>query len=428
MNEPIGKVDPVVAKLIESESKRQEEGLELIPSENYVSRAVLSALGSVFTNKYSEGYPKRRYYGGQKYTDLLETEVINRAKTLFHCDHANVQPLSGAPANTAAYFAWCNPGDTIMAMDLTHGGHLTHGHPVTHLSRLFKFVRYKIKDIETGEIDYDHLRDTALMERPKIILAGYTSYPRNYNYKIMADIANEVGAVAMADIAHIAGLIAAGVIDNPFDFGFHMVTTTTHKTLRGPRAGLILTRGKVGNPLAKVKRTIENLPTLVDRSVFPGLQGGPHMNAIAAIGVALKEASTKDFKVYAEQVIKNAKVLSTELMSLGCKLVTNGTDNHLMVIDCVKSFEVDGKIVEDVLSKVGLNLNKNVVPDDPLPPYKPSGVRLGTPAMTTRGLKEFEMKEVAELIVESINSRKNETKLKAIKEEVTALCKRFPVY
>ena len=303
-------------ELLDAEQKRQHEGLELIPSENYVSKDVLNALGSVFTNKYSEGYPNRRYYGGQQNTDKVESFAIEKAKMLFKADHANVQPHSGAPANEAVYSAWLDPGDTVIAMDLSHGGHLTHGSPVTRSAHLYNFVRYKMKNVETGEIDYDGLRTLALKHKPKIILAGFSCYPRELDYAKFAAIGNEVGALLMADMAHIAGLIAGGVAKNPFDYGFHVITTTTHKTLRGPRGGMILTKGHVGNPLKAPEKTIENIPTLVDRSIFPGMQGGPHMNNILAKAVAFDEASQPAFKEYAKQVVTNANALANILMAL----------------------------------------------------------------------------------------------------------------
>lgn len=419
--------DPEIAKLIDQEVARQTHGMELIPSENYVSAAVLEALGSEFTNKYSEGYPGRRYYGGQENTDPLETLAIERAKKLFGCDHANVQPHSGAPANMVVYSAWLKPGDTVLGMDLSHGGHLTHGHPVTFSAQIYNFIRYKIKNLETGEIDYDELRDLAIKHKPKIILAGFSAYPREYDYAKFAAIASEVGAVAMADIAHIAGLIAGGVLKNPFDYGFQVVTSTTHKTLRGPRGGLILSNGKVGNPLKKPEQTMENLPTIIDRAVFPGFQGGPHMNTIAAKAVAFGEALQPEFKIYANQIVKNAKVLADKLMSLGCKLVTNGTDNHLMLIDTVKSWGITGDIVEKTLDSVNITLNKNAIADDPNPPYTPSGVRLGTPAITTRGMKEAEMEKIGGLIVEAVKNRDDQNKLIEIKEEITKISDTFPI-
>ena len=419
--------DDEVAKLIAGERQREREGLELIPSENYVSRDVLDALGSEFTNKYSEGYPGRRYYGGQDFTDKVEQLAIDRAKKLFRCDHANVQPHSGAPANIAVYFAWLEPGDTVMGMRLDHGGHLTHGHPVTYMAKLYNFVRYGIKDIETGEIDYDEMRRVAKKQKPKILLAGFSAYPRNLDYAKFAEIGNEVGAVLMADMAHIAGLIAAGVLDNPFDFGFHIITTTTHKTLRGPRGGMILSQGKVSNPLKPVDKTIENLPTLIDRMVFPGFQGGPHMNNTAAKAVAFGEALRPEFKTYAKQILKNAKRLADELMKRGFKLITNGTDNHLILADVKTSFNLDGKEVEEALDKIGLTLNKNSIPNDTLPPYRPSGIRLGTPAITTRGLKEKDMQQIAEWMSLAIKYRKDTKKLKSLHSEVKAFCLHFPL-
>lgn len=419
--------DTKIQALIAAEEERQRDALELIPSENYVSRDVLRALGSVFTNKYSEGYPGRRYYGGQENTDQIEQLAIDRAKALFGADHANVQPHSGAQANESAEHAWMEPGDTIMAMDLSHGGHLTHGHPVTVLAKLFNFVRYKMKDAETGEIDYNELRDLALKHKPRIILAGFSSYPRELDYAKFAEIGHEVGAVLMADIAHIAGLIAAKKLANPFDYGFHMLTTTTHKTLRGPRGGMILTKGIVGNPLKAPERTIENLPTLVDRTVFPGAQGGPLMNTIAAKAVAFGEAATPEFAVYAEQVLKNAKRLAEELMRRGFKLVTNGTDNHLLLIDIKTSFGIHGGEAEAALDAIGLNANKNVIPDDPLPPFRPSGLRLGTPAVTTRGLKEEDMAQLADWMHAAITVRSDQAKLADLKQEVVAFARQFPL-
>jgi len=396
---PKVKHDKEVARLIAGEEQRQHEGIELIPSENYVSEDVLTALGSVFTNKYSEGYPGRRYYGGQTYTDQLEQLAIDRAKELFRADHANVQPHSGAPANEAVYSAWLEPGDTVLAMDLSHGGHLTHGAPVTRSAKLYNFVRYGLKDVETAEIDYDHLRELALEHKPKILLAGFSAYPGELDYEKFAAIGNEVGALLMADMAHIAGLIAAGELKNPLDYGFHVMTTTTHKTLRGPRGGMILSKGKVGNPLQAPEKTIENIPTLIDRAVFPGMQGGPHMHVVAAKAVALHEAMQPEFKDYAKQVLANARVLADELQKGGLKLVGGGTKNHLMLADVYGSFGIDGKEAQERLEAAGIIVNANSIPSDPLPPYRPSGIRLGTPAMTTVGLKEKDMVEIAEKIL-----------------------------
>ena len=419
--------DTAIATAIAGEEQRQREGLELIPSENYVSRDVLAANGSIFTNKYSEGYPGKRYYGGQEFTDQIESLAIERAKKLFNADHANVQPHSGAPANEAVYSAWLEPGDTVLAMDLGHGGHLTHGAPVTRSAKLYNFVRYKMKDVTTGQIDYDELRETARKHKPKIILAGFSAYPRELDYAKFAEIGNEVGALLMADMAHIAGLIAGGVAKNPFDYGFHVITTTTHKTLRGPRGGLILSRGVVGNPLKAPEKTLENIPTLIDRAIFPGMQGGPHMHIIAAKAVAFGEALQPEFKEYAAQILVNAQRLADELSARGFQLVTGGTSNHLMLADVYKSFGIDGDVAEKALDKIGLTLNKNAVADDPLPPFRPSGIRLGTPAITTRGLKEDEMGKIAEWMKQAIDNREDETKLAELKAEVTAFALQFPL-
>lgn len=414
--------DKQIEELIKAEKKRQTDGLELIPSENYVSSDVLQALGSVFTNKYSEGYPGRRYYGGQENTDQVEQLAIDRAKKLFKADHANVQPHSGAQANEAVYYAWCEPGDTILAMDLAHGGHLTHGAPVTRSAREYNFIRYGIKNIDTGEIDYEEIRQLALKHKPKIILAGFSAYPRELDYEKFAEIGNEVGAMLMADMSHIAGLIVSGVAKNPFDYGFHVITTTTHKTLRGPRGGLILSRGIVGNPLKKPEKTLENLPTLIDRAVFPGTQGGPHMHTIAAKAVAFGEALQPEFKDYAEQIVKNAKRLAEELQKRGFKLVTGGTSNHLILADIHSSFGIDGKEAEIAMDKIGLTLNANAIPDDPLPRFRPSGIRLGTPAVTTRGAKEDDMEKIAEWMRLSIDNRDNDDELTELRKEVVEFC------
>ena len=414
--------DKQIEELIKAEKKRQTDGLELIPSENYVSSDVLQALGSVFTNKYSEGYPGRRYYGGQENTDQVEQLAIDRAKKLFKADHANVQPHSGAQANEAVYYAWCEPGDTILAMDLAHGGHLTHGAPVTRSAREYNFIRYGIKNIDTGEIDYEEIRQLALKHKPKIILAGFSAYPRELDYEKFAEIGNEVGAMLMADMSHIAGLIVSGVAKNPFDYGFHVITTTTHKTLRGPRGGLILSRGIVGNPLKKPEKTLENLPTLIDRAVFPGTQGGPHMHTIAAKAVAFGEALQPEFKDYTEQIVKNAKRLAEELQKRGFKLVTGGTSNHLILADIHSSFGIDGKEAEIAMDKIGLTLNANAIPDDPLPRFRPSGIRLGTPAITTRGAKEDDMEKIAEWMRQSIDNRDNDDALAELRKEVIKFC------
>ncbi len=419
--------DKTVKQLIHDEERRQREGLELIPSENYVSRDVLDAMGSIFTNKYSEGYPGKRYYGGQEYTDLVEQLAIDRAKELFGADHANVQPHSGAPANEAVYSAWLEPGDTVLAMDLSHGGHLTHGAPVTRSAKLYNFIRYKMKDPSTGEIDYDELRELAREHKPKIILAGFSAYPQELDYEKFAAIGNEVDALLMADMAHVAGLIVGGVAKNPFDYGFHVITTTTHKTLRGPRGGLILSKGTVSTPLRAPEKTIENIPTLIDRAVFPGMQGGPHMHTIAAKAVAFGEALKPEFKDYAAQVVRNAAALATALQERGFKLVTGGTKNHLILADVYSSFGIDGHEAETALDSIGLTLNKNSIADDPLPPFKPSGIRLGTPAITTRGLVEKDMEQIAEWMKQAIDNRDDEAKLNTLSNEVKKFALEYPL-
>ena len=418
--------DQAIERLIAAEIERQQAGLELIPSENYVSPDVLKALGSVFTNKYSEGYPGRRYYGGQHNTDQIEQLAIDRAKQLFGADHANVQPHSGAQANEAVYYAWCEPGDTILAMDLAHGGHLTHGASVTRSAREYNFVRYGIKDVETGEIDYEEIRRLALKHRPKVILAGFSAYPRELDYAKFAEIGREVGAMLMADMAHIAGLIVGGVAKNPFDYGCHVITTTTHKTLRGPRGGLILSKGVVGNPLKRPEKTLENLPTLIDRAVFPGTQGGPHMHTIAAKAVAFGEALRPEFAAYAQQIVKNAAALADELKRGGLKLVTGGTSNHLVLVDVYGSFGIDGKTAQERLEASGITTNANAIPNDTLPPFRPSGLRLGTPAVTTRGMTEAEIKQITELIIAAI--RTDDPNIHAeLKQKTGSLAKSFPL-
>ncbi len=396
------------------ETKRQTEGVELIASENYVSPAVLETMGTIFNNKYSEGYPGKRYYGGQEYTDIVETLAIERAKKLFGAGHANVQAHAGANMNVATYFALLEPGDTVLGMDLSHGGHLTHGHPVTYLTKIFKFVRYKMKDVETGELDYDEMLAVAKKEKPKIILAGFSAYPREVNYAKMKAIANEVGAYTMADMAHIAGMIAGKQLRNPFDDGFDIITTTTHKSLRGPRGGLILCKDP-------------ELGKKIDKSIFPGFQGGPIMQMVAAKAVAFGEALKPEFQVYAKQIISNSKHLAKFFMDKGAKLITNGTDNHLMLIDCVKSWGVGGGEVEHTLDRIGVTLNKNMIANDTRKPMDPSGVRIGTPAITTRGMKEKDMETLGGFILKAIEKRADEAALKKLHEEVKAFCRTFPV-
>ena len=404
-----------VFEIIAREQKRQAEGLELIPSENYVSKNVLMAMGSILTNKYSEGYPGKRYYGGQEFTDQIELLAIDRVKKLFNCAFANVQPHSGAPANLAVYSALLEPGDTILGMDLTHGGHLTHGHPMTLPAKIYNFVTYKMKDIETGEIDYDALREVALEKKPKLIIAGFSGYSRTLDYKKFVDIAKEVGAITMADMSHIAGLIAAGVLRNPFDDGFDIITTTTHKTLRGPRGGIILVRES------------EDMAKKIDRAVFPGIQGGPHMHIIAAKAVAFGEAATPKFKEYAEQVLKNAKAMEAVFHREKVRMIGGGTDNHLLLIDVFGSLGVSGKEAQTVLDEVGMTTNMNAIANDTRKMMDPSGIRLGTPAMTTRGFKEKECARVAELLIDTLRNKDDASKKETIIGEIKELAKQFPI-
>lgn len=406
--------EEVYAALV-GEEKREMEGVELIPSENYVSKAVREAMGSVFTNKYSEGYPGKRYYGGQQYTDVVETLAIERAKQLFKAGFANVQPLGGAAANVAMYFALMEPGDTVLGMDLSHGGHLTHGHPTTAINKVFNFVRYKMKDVETGEIDYEHLRQMALEHKPKIILAGFSAYSRELDYGKFVEIAKEVGAYTVADVAHIAGLIAGGVVKNPFDYGFDVMTTTTHKTLRGPRGGMILVRES------------EEIAKKINKAVFPGMQGGPHMHQIAAKAVAFGEALKPAFKDYTAQVLKNAKAMEVVFKQEGIRLLCGGTDNHLLLADVFGSLGITGQEAETILDEVGITLNKNMIADETRTALDPSGIRFGTPAMTTRGMKEGEATKLAELMIAAMRAKDDTDKKAVIKAEVKELCLAFPV-
>jgi glycine hydroxymethyltransferase len=404
--------DPDVFAALRGEEQRQRDGIELIPSENYAFPEVYATNGSVFANKYSEGYPGRRYYGGQQFTDRIEMLAVERARALFRAEHANVQPLSGSPMNQAVYMACLEPGDTVLAMDLSHGGHLTHGAPVSCMGKIFNFVRYRTLPTG-GDIDYDGLRETAKHVKPKIVLCGHSSYPREFDYARFRSIADEVGALTMADVSHLGGLIAGGALANPLDAGFDIVTTTTHKSLRGPRGGMILCKSKLAQK--------------IDQAVFPGMQGGPHMNAVAGIAVTLKLAAQPAFRSYAKQVLANAQALAKELQQRGCKLITGGTENHLMVVDTIQSFGIDGRVAEKALDDAGLTVNKQVIPDDPRPPLRPSGIRLGTPALTTRGMKEAQMSHVAQWIVEAIQSHDNASKLAELHEAVKSLCRRFPV-
>ena len=407
--------DPELYTALIGEEERERKGVEMIPSENYVSRAVREANGSIFTNKYSEGYPGRRYYGGQEFTDLIETLAIERAKKLFKAKFANVQPLGGANANVAMYFALMEPGDTVLGMDLSHGGHLTHGHPTTAINKVFNFVRYKMKNVETGEIDYDELRAVALKEKPKIILAGFSAYSRELDYGKFVEIAREVGAYTVADMAHIAGLIAGGVAANPFDVGFDVITTTTHKTLRGPRGGMILVREN------------EEIAKKINKAVFPGMQGGPHMHIIAGKAVAFGEALTPAFKEYAAQILKNAKAMEEVFKSEGVRLLGGGTDNHLLLADVYGSLGITGQEAETVLDEVGITLNKNMIADEPRSALDPSGIRFGTPAMTTRNMKEKEAKRLAEIMIMTMRAKGDREKKTNLRQEVQAICEAFPV-
>ncbi len=405
--------DPELFAALTGEELRQATGIELIPSENYAYPEVLAVLGSVFTNKYAEGYPGRRYYGGQEFTDAIERSARTRATQLFRCEHANVQPLSGAPMNAAAYLALLEPGDTVMGMELSHGGHLTHGAPVSHMGRLFHWIRYKTDPGDGGRIDLDAVRRSALEHRPKMIVCGYSSYPRDYDYGAFRSIAEEIGALTLADVSHVGGLIAGGVLANPFDAGFDLVTTTTHKSLRGPRGGLILCR--------------KEFRKAIDRSVFPGLQGGPHMNAVAGAAIALGKAQQPGFRDYCRQVLANAQALARTLLAGGAELVTGGTANHMMVIDCVQSFALDGRVAEETLDAIAITCNKQVVPDDPNPPLRPSGIRLGTPAATTRGMGEPEMEILGACLLDALRRPRDTSLLTRLKARVQEVCSAFPV-
>jgi glycine hydroxymethyltransferase len=404
-------VDPEVADALQGETERQRNNIELIASENFTSRAVMEAQGSTATNKYAEGYPGRRYYGGCEYVDIVESLAIERAKALFGADHANVQPHSGAQANTAVYFATLMPGDTVLGMDLSHGGHLTHGHPINLSGKYFNFVPYGVtKEEET--IDYDALLNLAREHKPKMIVAGASAYPRVIDFKRIREIADEVGALVMVDMAHIAGLIAAGLHPNPVPYA-EFVTTTTHKTLRGPRGGLILCK--------------EEFKKAIDSAVFPGTQGGPLMHVIAAKAVALKEAASPEFKAYQEQVVKNAKALAEALGNRGFRIVSGGTDNHLMLVS-VRELGLTGLQAERLLDRCSITVNKNTIPFDPEKPFITSGLRIGTPAVTTRGMKEAEMLEIAEIISDVLHNPDDEDILANAKEKVESLTKRFPLY
>ncbi|HTB49253.1 MAG TPA: serine hydroxymethyltransferase [Verrucomicrobiae bacterium] len=416
-------VDEEIEALILAETKRQTDGLEMIPSENHTSPDVLAALGSRLTDKYSEGYPGKRYYGGCEVVDAVENLARDRAKALFGVTHANVQPYSGSPANLAVYFALVDPGDTIMGMELYFGGHMTHGLKVNFSGTLYNSVQYRTgKD---GFLDYEAMAAQVEAEKPKLIFVGATAYPRIFDWQKLREIADLSKAWLIADTSHISGLIVAGEHPSPAGIA-DVITTTTHKTLRGPRGAIILCNGNPSNPLKKAERTPENLPTLIDRAIIPGLQGGPHNHQTAAIAVALHEAATSAFKIYGQQVVKNAKVLAKILNSKGYQLVTGGTDNHLLLIDLTNK-KIKGADAERALGKAGITVNKNTVPFDPRPAFDPSGIRLGTPALTTRGMKEAEMEQVAEWIDQAITHHKDETKLAAIRAQILEFTKQFPL-
>ena len=407
----VKKEDKDIYNLIEKELKRQQDGIELIASENIVSEAVMEAMGSYLTNKYAEGYPGKRYYGGCYVVDEIEQIAIDRAKELFGAEHANVQPHSGSQANMAVYFSVLEPGDTVLGMDLSHGGHLTHGSPVNFSGRLFHFVSYGV-DKETEMIDYENVRKIALENKPKLIVAGASAYSRIIDFPKLREIADEVGALLMVDMAHIAGLVAAGVHPSPVPY-CDFVTSTTHKTLRGPRGGLILCKEKYGK--------------LIDKNIFPGMQGGPLMHVIAAKAVCFKEALEPSFKEYGAQVVKNCKRLAEELIKRDFKIVSGGTDNHVFLVD-LHNKEVTGKETENLLDRVGITLNKNTVPNETRSPFVTSGVRIGTAAVTTRGFKEEDMVVIAEIIDEAIKNRENEEALEGLKKKVKALCDKYPLY
>jgi len=402
--------DPEVFSSVKKEMERQSEEMELIASENYVSKAVLEAMGTVLTNKYSEGYPGHRYYGGNQIIDEVENIAIERAKKLFSAEHVNVQPLSGSPANASVYMAFIKPGDKVLGLRLDHGGHLSHGHPINFSGMLYNFVQYEV-DIDTGRVNMEKVREIALREKPKMIVAGYSAYSREIEWQKFQDIADEVGAYSFADIAHTAGLIAAGLMNNPVPI-FDVVSTTIHKTLRGPRGAMIMCKEKYAKQ--------------VDRAVFPGMQGGPHDHIQAAKAVAFGEALKPEFKEYAKQVMVNAKILAQEFLNMGYKIVSGGTDNHLMVVD-MTSKGLNGREAEDVLNKVGISVSRSTIPNDPNPPMKPSGVRFGTPAITTRGMKEGEIKQIAKWVNEALEHKNEEEVLDRIKKEVKEMCLKFPI-
>lgn len=423
----LAETDPKVYEAVQDEIRRQNQTLELIASENHVSRAVLEALGQAMTNKYAEGYPGKRYYGGCEFVDVVENLARDRAKQLFNAEYANVQPHSGSQANIATYFAFVKPGDTIMGMNLAHGGHLTHGSPVNFSGRLFRVVFYGV-NTRTGRVDMDQVRDVARREKPKMIIVGASAYSREFDYRFFREIADEVGAKVVADIAHPAGLIASDLLKSPLPH-CHAVTTTTHKTLRGPRGGMILIGHDDENDLgmATAKGRKKKWSEIIDSNVFPGFQGGPLMHVIAAKAVAFKEALEPSFVDYSKQVILNAQALSQKLIDLGYDIVSDGTDNHLMLVD-LRHRNLTGKECEEALESASITVNKNMVPDDPQPPTVTSGIRVGTPALTTRGMKEDEMRELAFLMDKILTDVRNDLVINRVREQVLDLCNRFPLY
>jgi len=404
------KQDKEIINIINKETKRQNNELEMIASENYVSKAVLEAMGTVFTNKYSEGYPGKRYYGGNKIVDEIENIAIERAKKIFNAEHVNVQPLSGSPANAAVYFAFLKPGDKVLGLKLDHGGHLSHGHPVNFSGMLYNFIQYEV-DVKTGKIDMKKVREIALSEKPKMIVAGYSAYSREIEWKKFKEIADEVGAYTFADIAHTAGLIAVGEMDSPVPF-FDVISTTTHKTLRGPRGAIIMCKEKFAKQ--------------IDRAVFPGMQGGPHDHITVAKAVAFGEVLKPEFKQYSKQVIKNAQILAREFIKMNYKVISDGTDNHLMVVD-MSNKNLTGKEVEIILDKIGISVSRSTIPNDINPPMNPSGVRFGTPAITTRGLKENEIKIIANIINQAIINKNKKGEIKKLKLKIKNICNSFPI-
>lgn len=404
--------DPEIFNTLMHEETRQCDGIELIPSENYCFPEVYALLGSVFNNKYSEGYPGRRYYGGQENTDTVENLARERAKAVFRAEHANVQPLSGCAMNEAVDFALLQPGDSILGMDLSHGGHLSHGHPLTNMAKIFKYTRYKT-EVPSGVIDTDKVLAIARECKPKLIICGHSSYPKEYDYAAFRKIADDVGAYLLADVSHLGGLIAGGALKNPMDYGFDVMTTTTHKSLRGPRGGMILCKKEHASK--------------IDKAVFPGMQGGPHMHQIAAIATTLKLVQTESYKAYARQVLANAQAFAKALLAGGAHLVTGGTENHLIVINTSTGFGISGDVAETALDKAGITLNKNVIPDDPNPPMKPSGIRFGTPAPTSRGMLEPEMNVLANVMLQVLRNPTDQALLAKLREETKAMCSRFPV-